>query len=307
MSAALSESHDVTVEPDTGEVTVLLTKPEAVALTAKIQGYFGATCLLVKEAHDKQAWRAMGYGSWAAYCKAEFDYSRSYSYRLIGHVNRILELSAAAGIEAEVSPMGDTLSERATRDLDMGETVEAVEEATADLPADASNEDRLDVAMEAIKAQQAKAKADPEPSPAVIAARARRAAEEAAKTSDSDGDAPSEPSESDRSPGQNDEASTAVDADGADDGNPPPVVEGGEVGPPPDLPATELPVLDVYDVAPLDLHLTLAALFDLDPHEVATRLAEDHRSQVCTLVDDITDWCHRFDQAVLAAHQEKNQ
>ncbi len=138
------------VNAETGELTVLLTKDEAEQLTAKIKSYAGVICQLVKEAHDKQAWRAMGYGTWAAYCKAEFDYSRSYSYRLIGHVNKLLELSAAAGIDEEVSPMGDTLTERATRDLDMDQVTEAVREAVRAIPADADVSTRADLVNEII-------------------------------------------------------------------------------------------------------------------------------------------------------------
>ena len=86
------------VQPDTGELTVLFTKPEAEAATAKLKSYFGVSCQLVKELHDKQAWKAMGYGSWAAYTKAEFDISRSRSYQLIKYAEVV------AGLELHVRP-----------------------------------------------------------------------------------------------------------------------------------------------------------------------------------------------------------
>jgi len=55
---------------------------------------------------------------------------------------------------------------------------------------------------------------------------------------------------------------------------------------------------DPYDVAPIDHGLTLAALFDLDPAEVAERLTAEQREPVCIVIDDLADWIYRFTQAI---------
>lgn len=48
--------------------------------------------------YDREGWRALGYGTWSECIATEFDQSRSYIYRQL----------AAALIEREVSPIGDT-------------------------------------------------------------------------------------------------------------------------------------------------------------------------------------------------------
>jgi len=296
------------VQPDTGELTVLMSKDEALATTAKIKSYMGVLCQLVKEAHDKQAWRALGYGSWAAYCKAEFDYSRSYSYRLIGHVNRILELSAAAGIEADVSPMGDTLTERATRDLDMPEAVEAVTEAVADLPADATDKAKAEAATAGIAAARARREAEalkpPEPEPIAcsvedcighavgdlgfcpwhhgkfLADVERRTAEaEAAQNDGAD--------EGAHDPGQNDNTSPVVDADPKDGGGQ------AEPQPAPTAVTPSLPCTWRNDLANA-CYLTRLP-FDL----VADAATPDDIADLTAL----TDWCFQFIQAITDQEQ----
>ena len=72
-------SGDTLVQPDTGEVTVLMDAAEAEEKTLKAQSYMGMVCVLVKELHDKQAWKALGYPSWVAYCKDRFNVGKSRS------------------------------------------------------------------------------------------------------------------------------------------------------------------------------------------------------------------------------------
>ena len=63
---------------------VLLTKNAAKALTKRIQATGADLAALLLEAHDGEAWRAMGYASWAAYVDGEFEFTRQHSYLLIG-------------------------------------------------------------------------------------------------------------------------------------------------------------------------------------------------------------------------------
>jgi len=153
------------VDADTGEkvrATVLMTEAEAQEITQKIKNYCGMVCVLVREAHDKQAWKALSYPSWSAYCKAEFDVSRSRSYQLVKHAEIAAGLADAA--QADVSTMVDRLPERTTRDLDPEAVIAAAADAVADLPEDADEQDRVDAVMDAVaREREGAATAPPAP------------------------------------------------------------------------------------------------------------------------------------------------
>jgi hypothetical protein len=61
-------------------------------LTDRIKASANQLWILLLEAHERRAWIALGYASWAAYVRAEFRISRSRSYQLIdqGRVIRAL-------------------------------------------------------------------------------------------------------------------------------------------------------------------------------------------------------------------------
>ena len=139
-----------------------LDKRSAEKLTAEIKAWAGTLWLKLRQAHDGQAWKPLGYTSWADYVRVEFDMSRSYAYRLISHANAVAELEAAAGIGPgeEVSPVGDTLPEGSTRDLDVPAATVSVAEAVADLDEDATDGDRAAIVAAAVDAvRKAKKKA----------------------------------------------------------------------------------------------------------------------------------------------------
>jgi hypothetical protein len=79
-----------------------LTEVEARSLTARIKTEIKQVCLLLLEAHDRSAWKALGYRSWATYVHAEFGYSRSRSYELLDQARVVQTLDAA--IHPEASP-----------------------------------------------------------------------------------------------------------------------------------------------------------------------------------------------------------
>src|SRR5262249_20100406 len=56
---------------------------EARKLTIRIRAGMRQACLLLLEAHDRGAWKAMGYRSWDNYVHQEFGLSRSRSYELL--------------------------------------------------------------------------------------------------------------------------------------------------------------------------------------------------------------------------------
>ena len=124
---------------------------DAAALTAKIKAYVGVTWILLSEAHNRRADKALGYDSWADYVKAEFDMSRAHAYRLVAHAQAVYELAGAAGI-GDVSPMGD-IPERTTRGVDTEALAEEVAAEASNLPTDATDEDRADVVRSALARQ----------------------------------------------------------------------------------------------------------------------------------------------------------
>jgi hypothetical protein len=129
-----------------------LSKAEATKLTRKIKSAVDELWSLLLEAHDRKAWKALGYATWEAYVKAEFEMGRAHSYRLLDQGRVIHAIEEATGL----SPMGD-ISERAARDL----------------------KDDLPAAADAIKA---KVEAGEEPAKAVAdTVAATRAAKEKAK------------------------------------------------------------------------------------------------------------------------------
>lgn len=79
------------------------TAEEARALTDRIKRAAHDFEQLVWEAHQRRAWKVLGFGSWNDYVRAEFTVSRSYGYRLI----QFVEVKATIA-DSEVSPIGDT-------------------------------------------------------------------------------------------------------------------------------------------------------------------------------------------------------
>jgi hypothetical protein len=84
------------------DTAVMLSPGAARTLTDNIKQLGGEIGEMLLEAHDSEAWRALDYKSWKAYCEAEFDFSRQRGYQLIrqAKVNRAL---AEAGSETRVT------------------------------------------------------------------------------------------------------------------------------------------------------------------------------------------------------------
>jgi hypothetical protein len=84
---------------------------EARALTEQIRSATDALWQLLAEAHERRAWSALKYSSFAAYVSGEFPgMSRQRAYQLIDQATVIAALN-------EVSTMVDTISERQAREL----------------------------------------------------------------------------------------------------------------------------------------------------------------------------------------------
>lgn len=138
------------------------TPEEARALTDQIKGATEALWSMLAEAHDRQAWRALGYGSFRDYVDAEFNISRGHAYRMLDQARVIAALAEVA----QVSPSGDTgITEAAARDLKPHLTVvkELVVEATDGIE---DEDERAAVARETIEDFRASLRPSPSIAPA---------------------------------------------------------------------------------------------------------------------------------------------
>jgi hypothetical protein len=106
-----------------------MNKEEASRLTERIKSSVEALWQLIVEAHDRQAWKALGYESWKGYVKAEFKMSARHSYRLLDQGRVIRELEAAS--DPRVTP---DISEREARRIKprLKQVAEAVEAKVAE-------------------------------------------------------------------------------------------------------------------------------------------------------------------------------
>jgi hypothetical protein len=75
-----------------------LEEDAARALTERIRTATRQVCILLLEAHDGQAWMALGYTTWQLYVRREFGLSRSRSYELLDQAHVIQAVSSAAGL-----------------------------------------------------------------------------------------------------------------------------------------------------------------------------------------------------------------
>jgi hypothetical protein len=88
------------------------TKIEARKFTDSIRADVTALWLKIKEAHDRRAWQALGYESFADYMRKEFDYGKAHAYRLLSAGQIIYALSPPPPLPALLeSPIGDSRDE----------------------------------------------------------------------------------------------------------------------------------------------------------------------------------------------------
>src|SRR6266545_3073692 len=94
---------------------VPLTMAEAKHLTEEIRLVADQLWTLLLEAHERHAWKVLGYPSWDQYVAVEFEMSRSRSYQLLDQ-GRVIRAIADA---AEVSTLVDKIDipERVAREL----------------------------------------------------------------------------------------------------------------------------------------------------------------------------------------------
>ena len=105
---------------------VLLNESEALTLTERIKRGLDDLWRDLYEAHERQAWKAMGYESWKAYCEGALKFSADYGHKQIAHARFMLAIEEALGNTTVLSP-----PERVTREIpreDIPDVVESVRE-----------------------------------------------------------------------------------------------------------------------------------------------------------------------------------
>lgn len=135
------------VDATTGEVLASMTPAEARSLTETIKASVDTLWSLLRESHDRGAWRALGYSSWREYATTEFGMSQSRAYQLLDQAKVITEIEAAAD-----STMVE-ISEREARDLKpvLKEAVAAVKEAITDAPSAEEKQERVRKALDDLR------------------------------------------------------------------------------------------------------------------------------------------------------------
>lgn len=79
-----------------------LEEQEAREITERIKSTTNILYLLIKRAHAGKAWKALGYSSFESYVREEFNYSRSYAYKLLNQANVIEAIEAVVPEGTEV-------------------------------------------------------------------------------------------------------------------------------------------------------------------------------------------------------------
>jgi hypothetical protein len=131
---------------------------EARALTEQIKTSVEKTWRLLLNAHEWNAWGALGYSTWESYVRAEFGIGRSRSYQLLDQARVVREIEAAVSTTVDIT-------ERDVRDLKphLAEVTEAVRDAVADVP----EAERPAAAAQAVK--NARERFRPQTAPAPVA------------------------------------------------------------------------------------------------------------------------------------------
>ena len=245
-----------------------MTHGQAVEATNRANAYAKRLPMVIKEVFDGRAWQSLGYQSWEEYVDDALVISRRYANMLLrAAVN--LELLAET-FDVDVALFG--LPERVLRSLDAGTMVPAVSDALAELAADATDEERVEVIETTVRAEtrkvtdqaladrlkaaeekgrqkaladlDAKAEREAAEEAAAQAERDRKTADRAARNSggssslsdEPEGSVPAPPAEF---PGKAGAGETDAAATGCTDGDTPPSgAEGDGTGPSPSGPVT---------------------------------------------------------------------
>lgn len=105
------------VNTETAALAERIDADEARVLTERIKNAAEEVWNLLVEAHDRKAWAALGYDTFADYVGAEFDMSRRHAYRLLDQAEVIRELEAVVVDVTHGSHAPVAITERQARDI----------------------------------------------------------------------------------------------------------------------------------------------------------------------------------------------
>lgn len=136
---------------------------EARALTDRIKTAAEQTWTLLLEAHERAAWKVLGYSTWEGYVHGEFDMSRGRSYHLLDQARVI------RAIEGAVSTTVD-ITERDVRDIKphLADVTTQVRERVAAIP-DPAPEQVRDVVTDVITETRQRVQSSRKPPTDVVA------------------------------------------------------------------------------------------------------------------------------------------
>lgn len=102
--------HDITTLGRTTDIIIppaprrgkptMLSEEEARSLTTTIQHLEVQAWFLLSEAHDRQAWAALGYDSWKEYVTAELQMSEARSYQLLDQAKVMRAIASVDGVDS---------------------------------------------------------------------------------------------------------------------------------------------------------------------------------------------------------------
>lgn len=90
-----------------------LNRAEATALTERIRKHIDAAWADITRAYEGKAWKVLGYETWEAYVRTEFDMSRRRSYQLLDQGRVIQAIGEASGNVNHGTP----ITERQAREI----------------------------------------------------------------------------------------------------------------------------------------------------------------------------------------------
>jgi hypothetical protein len=127
-----------------------MSKDEALEITEAIRSAATATYILLSQAHEGKAYKALGYSTWADYVKTEFDISSQRSYQLLDLSKTIDAIEAATPEGTQVR-----LTEAQARDIkrELPRITQIIKEETADRTPEEASE-TVDRIVEDIREQQ---------------------------------------------------------------------------------------------------------------------------------------------------------
>lgn len=124
-----------------------MNRDQAKHVTTQINAYSLRLPMLVKEARDAEAWKALGCATWTEYVQDHLVISTEYARQLLRGADKLEELAAVTGVPADLF----AIPERVLRAIDTPTMVGVGADALASLPAEATPEQQAGAVDAAVR------------------------------------------------------------------------------------------------------------------------------------------------------------